>query len=241
MDLCFIILFLYSQLSAGNQVNNSPWDLLVLAWLRALGLLCLPGLPWEPVLLVLLELLVLEQLLPCLADQLGLPGLLAGEELPDLLQVQGRPDLGLAVLAELLVLPAAGLARLLLVLQVRPGQADLHGRQERAVLDLSEAADLLVLQLAVRLHLLDLRADQQGLLVQGLLLPVQLVGLQGLLGLPGVVDQEVLQADLVPWEPDLLDLLAVRLDLPGLPDLLEVDLVRQAADLDQQAGLAGQL
>ena len=100
-------------------------------------------------------------------------------------------------------------------------------------------------QLAGRLDLRGLLADQQELLYllvgQVELLPVQQVGLQGLLGLPVVVGQEVAQADHVPWQPGLLDLLADQLGLPALPDLLEAGLALQAADLDQLAGLAEQL
>ena len=73
-------------------------------------------LPWVRDLLYLLELLELELLLPCPADLLERPGLLA-EELqapPGLLQVQDQPDLGLAVRAGLLCLLAAGLVRLLI-------------------------------------------------------------------------------------------------------------------------------
>ena len=75
-----------------------------------------------------------------------------------------------------------------------------------------------------------------------MVLPVQQVGLQGLPGLPVVVGQQGLQADLGPWQPPvLLVLLADQLGRLALPVLLEVDLVLQVADLGQLAGLAGQL
>ena len=265
MYFMFIKLFLYSrQIIKLTTLLCSPWDLPVLAWLLVLLLLlCRLELPWVRGLLGLLELLELELLLPCPADLLERPVLLAEElqALPGLLQVQALPDLGLAGRAGLLCLLAAGLARLLitkfgqkvleistslvhlLVLQVQPGPADLHGRQERADHDLSEAADLLVLQLAGRLDLHGLLADQQGLLYplvdQVELLPVQQVGLQGLLGLPVVVGQKVPQADLVPWEPP--DLLALQRDLHALPGLVEAGLAQQVADLGLLAELAGQL
>ena len=103
-----------------------------------------------------------------------------------------------------------------------------------------------MLQLAGRLDLHGLLADQQGLLYllveQVELLPVQQVGLQGLLGLPVVVGQKVPQVDLVLWEPpDLLGLLADQLDLLALPGLVEPGLAQRVADLDQLAELAGQL
>ena len=133
----------------------------------------------------------------------------------------------------------------LLALLVLPVPADLHGRPERADHDLSEAADLLVQQLAGRLDLRGLLADQQELLYllvgQVELLPVQQVGLQGLLGLPVVVGQEVAQADHVPWQPGLLDLLADQLGLPALPGLLEADLAQLAAGLGPLVERAGQL
>ena len=170
-------------------------------------------------------------------------------------QVQGQPDLGLAELAGLPCLLAAGLAVLLRrdlvrllslnitlshLLVLRPRQADLPARPERADRGLSEAADLPELP-AVLLDLLDLLGllGLQGLLDlpvdQVVALLVQPVGLQELLGLPEVDLLEV-QADLLLSPGPLQDLPgppADLLELPGQPDLL--------ADLALLAVLAEQL
>ena len=97
------------------------------ACLLALPLLCQLELPWVPVLLGLLELLGLELLLLGPAGLLERHGLLA-EELqapPGLLQVQGRPDLGLAGPAGLLCLLAVVLGRLLVTRRVAANKVEI--------------------------------------------------------------------------------------------------------------------